>query len=176
VHAQTIHGEIESVNRWQSSCGHGVDRVESALASPPGQEQGVGVANTRESPAGTVTVLTVDDQAVFRRAVSDLIAATPGFEAVGQAASGAEALAMTDALHPDLVLLDVRMDDMDGLETARRLLESDCGAVVVLISLNEVPELASTIAGVAAHVRKQDLSTRTLRELWAAHGRRRNGD
>ena len=133
------------------------------------------MANMPESPAGTVTVLTVDDQAVFRRAVADLIAATPGFEEVGQAATGAEALELADALHPDLVLLDVRMDEMDGLETARRLLASDCGAVVVLISLNDVPEVASAIAsGVAGHLRKQDLSTRTLRELWATHGWPRN--
>lgn len=133
------------------------------------------VVNTRESPAGTVTVLTVDDQAVFRRAAAALISATPGFEEVGQAATGAEALELAGALKPDLVLLDVRMDEMDGLETARRLLASDCGAVVVLISLNDVPEAASALAGgVAAHVRKQDLSTRTLRELWAAHGRPRN--
>ena len=132
------------------------------------------MANTRESPAGTVTVLTVDDQAVFRRAVGDLIAATPGFEELGQAASGAEALEMAEALQPDLVLLDVRMDGMDGLETARRLLASGCEAVVVLISLNDVPEIASAIAGgVAAYVRKQHLSTRTLRELWTAHGRLR---
>ena len=119
-----------------------------------------------------VTVLTVDDQAVFRRAVGDLIAATPGFEEVGQASSGSQALEMAAALRPDLVLLDVRMDDMDGIETAQRLLASDCDAVVVLISLNEVPEATSAVAGrVAAHVRKQDLSTRTLREVWAAHGR-----
>jgi DNA-binding NarL/FixJ family response regulator len=119
-----------------------------------------------------VTVLTVDDQPVFRRAVGDLIAATPGFEEVGQAASGSEALELAASLRPDLVLLDVRMDDMDGIETAQRLLASDCGAVVVLISLNEVPEAASALeGGVAAHVRKQDLSTRTLREVWAAHGR-----
>ena len=119
-----------------------------------------------------VTVLTVDDQAVFRRAVGDLIAATPGFEEVGQAASGAEALELAATLRPDLVLLDVRMDDMDGIETARRLLASECDAVVVLVSLNEAPDAASAVAGgVAAHVRKQDLSTRTLREVWAAHGR-----
>jgi CheY-like chemotaxis protein len=66
------------------------------------------------------------------------------------------------------------MDEMDGLETARRLLASDCGAVVVLISLNDVPEAAAAIAGgVAAHVRKQELSTRTLRELWKAHAQSR---
>ena len=117
----------------------------------------------------SVTVLTVDDQAVFRRAVGDLIAATPGFEEVGQASSGAEALELADALRPDLVLLDVRMDDMDGIETAARLQASGCGAVLVLISLNEVPEAAAA-GGIAAHVRKQELSSRTLRELWAAHG------
>jgi DNA-binding NarL/FixJ family response regulator len=138
--------------------------VEGALAARRRREQGVRVAN--------VTVLTVDDQAVFRRAVGDLIAATPGFEEVGQAASGAEALEMAAALRPDLVLLDVRMDDMDGIETAQRLLDSECDAVVVLISLNEAPDAASAVAGgVAAHVRKQDLSTRTLREVWAAYGR-----
>lgn len=119
-----------------------------------------------------VTVLTVDDQEVFRRAVGDLIAATPGFEEVGQAASGPEALDMAASLRPDLVLLDVRMEGMDGIETAQRLLASECDAVVVLISLSEVPEASSAMrGGVAAHVRKQDLSTRTLREVWAAHGR-----
>ena len=132
------------------------------------------MAKSHEAPSPTVRVLTVDDQAVFRRAVRDLVAATPGFEEVGQAASGVEALELAEALRPDLVLLDVRMDGMDGLETARRLLASDCDAVVVVISLNEVPEAASAVAGgVAAPVRKQDLSTRTLRELWAAHGRPR---
>jgi DNA-binding NarL/FixJ family response regulator len=139
---------------------------------PPCQEQGVAVAETREPSSATVRVLTVDDQAVFRRAVGDLLAATPGFEEVGQAASGAEALELAEVLRPDLVLLDVRMDGMDGLETARRLRAADCGAVVVLISLNDVPEAESAVAGgVAAYVRKQRLSTRTLRELWAAHGR-----
>jgi DNA-binding NarL/FixJ family response regulator len=126
----------------------------------------------RDEESASVRVLTVDDQAVFRRAVRDLLAATPEFEDVGQAASGAEALELAAAVRPDLVLLDVRMHGMDGIETARRLLAADCGAVVVLISLDDVPEAASAVAGgVAAHVRKQQLSTRTLRALWAAHGR-----
>jgi CheY-like chemotaxis protein len=120
--------------------------------------------------AGTVTVLTVDDQAVFRRAAAELIAATEGFEEVGQATSGPEALEKAAALHPDLILLDVRMEEMDGLETAERLLACDPDAVVVLISMNEVPEMESAPRGVAAHLRKQDLSTRALRALWAAHG------
>jgi len=117
-----------------------------------------------------VTVLAVDDQPVFLRAARELIAATPGFEQVGQATSGPEALQMAAALHPDLVLLDVRMPGMDGIETARLLAEADRAAVVVLISLEAVPELLA--ASVAARVRKQDLSVRTLQDVWAAHGAR----
>jgi DNA-binding NarL/FixJ family response regulator len=125
----------------------------------------------------TVTVLAVDDQPVFLRAAAALIDATPGFEQIGQAASGAEALELAAALRPDLVLLDVRMPGMDGIETARRLVASNPDAVVVLISLEAVADLPSTLgaAGAATHLRKQELSTRTLRRVWAAHGGRRPG-
>jgi DNA-binding NarL/FixJ family response regulator len=122
--------------------------------------------------ADTVRVLAVDDQAIFLRTVRSLIAATPGFEQVGEALSGPAALELAAELHPDLVLLDVRMPGMDGLETARQLVQADPSTVVVLISLEEVPELPSSAAdaGAAAYVRKQDLSTRTLRQLWLTRG------
>jgi CheY-like chemotaxis protein len=126
------------------------------------------LAAGEEAPATrAVTVLAVDDQPVFLRAAYELIAATPGFEQVGQATSGPEALQMAAALEPDLVLLDVRMPGMDGIETARRLADAGGTAVVVLISLEAVPDVPA--ASVAAHVRKQDLSVRTLQDLWTAH-------
>lgn len=119
-----------------------------------------------------MTVLAVDDQPIFLRVAHQLIADTPGFEQVGEATSGPEALEMAAALHPDLVLLDARMPGMDGIETARRMVALDARAVVVLVSLEETPELPASLAtvGAAAHLRKQDLSTRVLRELWTAHG------
>ena len=120
-----------------------------------------------------VTVLAVDDQPVFLRAAHDLIAATPGFEQVGEACSGPEALEKAAALRPDLVLLDVRMPGMDGIETARRLADADGEAVVVLISLDAVPEVPP--ASVATHVRKQDLSVRALQAIWAVHSGRGEG-
>jgi len=116
-----------------------------------------------------VAVLVVDDQPVFLRAARELIAATPGFEVIGEATSGSAALEMASRLRPDLVLLDVRMPGMDGIETARRLAEIVPEAFVVLISLEAAVELdGSAPAGVDAHVRKQDLCIRTLPELWAA--------
>jgi two-component system, NarL family, invasion response regulator UvrY len=116
----------------------------------------------------SVTVLTVDDQRIFLRTARSLIAATPGFEQVGEAASGEEALELAATLRPDLVLVDMRMPGMDGVETARKLAEADPEATVVLISLEEVPQLSSAVAraGAAGYMRKQDLSTRGLAELW----------
>jgi len=115
-----------------------------------------------------VTVLAVDDQQIFRRALASLIEAAPEFEQVGEAASGAEALRLAAELRPDLVLLDVRMPDMDGIETARRLRHADPAPAIVLTSIDEMPDLASApaTAGVDAYVRKQELSTRKLHELW----------
>jgi len=119
-----------------------------------------------------VTVLTVDDQQVFRRAARKLIAATPGFLQVGEAASGRQAVKLAAELRPDMVLVDVRMPGMDGLETTRRLAATTPDAVVVLISMEEVPELPSAIGsvGAATHVRKQSLSTEALQEIWNTHG------
>jgi DNA-binding NarL/FixJ family response regulator len=127
-----------------------------------------------DRPEAAVTVLAVDDQPIFLRAAQQLIADTPGFEQVGEATSGPEALDMAAALDPDLVLLDVRMPGMDGIETARRMVALDARAVVVLVSLEETPELPASLAsvGAAVHLRKQDLSTHALREIWTAHGER----
>jgi DNA-binding NarL/FixJ family response regulator len=123
-----------------------------------------------------VEVLAVDDQPVFRRAMASLIEATPGFVQVGEASSGAQALALAVRLHPDLALVDVRMPEMDGIETARRLAEMDGRIAIVLVSLDPVPEIeaAPAAAGAAAYVRKQDLSTRRLHELWPAIARSRS--
>ena len=119
-----------------------------------------------------VRVLTVDDQEVFRRVAEDVIEATPGFMAVGEAASGEEALDAVARLAPQLVLLDVRMPGLDGIEVARRLADTHPETLVVLISTSEVDDLpsAAQLPGSVPMVRKQDFGPRLLRQLWGAHG------
>jgi len=119
-----------------------------------------------------VRVVTVDDQPFFRKAAREVIAATPGFEAIGEASSGEEALDLVGELEPELVIIDVRMAGMDGIETAERMGAVHPRVVVVLISIEDpadVPSGART-CGAAALVRKQDFKPRLLQDLWVAHG------
>jgi two-component system, NarL family, invasion response regulator UvrY len=127
------------------------------------------------SPPGDnspVSVLTVDDQEVFRAAAREVIDATPGFEALGEAASGEEALALLERLDFQLVLVDLRMPGMGGVEAARRIKEMRPGAVVVLVSLEERQDVPATAwgSGAVAFVRKQEFAPTMLRRLWLIHG------
>jgi two-component system, NarL family, invasion response regulator UvrY len=120
-----------------------------------------------------VGVLGVDDQVVFLDVAEDVVAATPGFHWVGGATSGRAALDAVRDLKPELVLLDVRMPDMDGIETARRIHARHPATVVVLISVEETPAADQAVAtsGAAALVRKRDFGPALLRRLWRVHSR-----
>jgi DNA-binding NarL/FixJ family response regulator len=84
--------------------------------------------------AEPVRVLVVDDQAPFRDAARQVVDATAGYAWAGAATSGEEALALARACAPGIVVVDVRMPGMDGIETARRLTEAQPGVAVLLVS------------------------------------------
>ena len=119
----------------------------------------------------TVKVMVVDDQASFRRAARAVIAATPGFAALGDAASGPEALESAHKLQPDLVLMDANMPGMDGFETARRLTAAHPKSVVVLVSIEDQDGLPGTVTscGAVAFLHKQAFRPATLRGLWTLY-------
>jgi len=117
----------------------------------------------------SVAVLAVDDQAAFRGAVREVVEATEGFELVGEASSCEEALALVREHDPDLVLVDVRMPGIDGLETTRRLSAAHPGTTFVLVSTDELDPPCDA-CGAAAFLPKQAFGQVALRRLWAEHG------
>jgi two-component system, NarL family, invasion response regulator UvrY len=133
-----------------------------------------GRAREWENPAvgSGVPVLIVDDQAPFRRAARAVLAATPGFDVVGEAASGEEALSLVQSLAPGLVLMDINMPGINGIEATRQITGSRPGTVVVLLSTYSADELpaAARDCGAAAYVNKEDFGPVVLRDLWAEHG------
>jgi two-component system, NarL family, invasion response regulator UvrY len=105
----------------------------------------------------TVGVLIVDDQAPFRLAAAAVVRATKGFSVLGEARSGEEAVELTDALDPQLVLMDINMDGIGGIEATRRITGAHPGVRVVLLSTYDVDSLPADVAtsGATAYVHKE---------------------
>lgn len=111
-------------------------------------------------------MLVVDDQERFRRAMCAVVEETPGFEVVGAVASGEASLVAAAEVQPDLVLMDVHLPGIDGIEASRRLTASASGPVVVLLSTYDVEELDVSGCGAAAYLAKADFGPDRLVEIW----------
>jgi DNA-binding NarL/FixJ family response regulator len=124
----------------------------------------------------SVRVLVVDDQEPFRTAMAAVVAETPGFDVVGLATTGEEALTWAGALRPDLVLMDVNLPGIDGIETTRRLTSPGAsGPVVILLSTYDEDEFDLTGSGATAYVAKAALSPERLSRAWSAAASRLGG-
>ena len=117
-----------------------------------------------------VRVLVVDDQAAFLRAMTSVVQETPGFEVAGEASSGEESLIVAAQVLPDLVLMDVNLPGIDGLEATKRLLGRDYPPVVLLLSTYDEDAGNQFVAesGATAYVTKSAFGPDLLEDAWSA--------
>lgn len=117
----------------------------------------------------SVRVVIVDDQEPFRMAARMVVEATDGFDVVGEAETGEDGVAMTAALAPDLVLMDVNLPGIDGLESTRRILAANGPPVVLLLSTYEEAEYAprAVECGASAYIPKASFGPDRLEQAWA---------
>ncbi len=125
----------------------------------------------------SVRVLIVDDQVPFRRAAQAVVESTDEFVVVGAAESAEQCLAVVNSLNPDLILMDVNLPGIDGVEASRRLRLSHPAIVVILLSSYDAAEFADLTqdCGAAAYVPKSMFGPDRLEEIWLTVTSSRSG-
>ncbi|MFF4181950.1 response regulator [Streptomyces sp. NPDC001691] len=113
----------------------------------------------------TIRVLIVDDQMMVREGFSVLLGAQPDIEVVGEAVDGREAVAQVRALHPDVVLMDIRMPGMNGIEATREIVAAgDASKVLVLTTFDLDEYVYQALRAGASGFLLKDASARQLAE------------
>ena len=114
------------------------------------------------------TVLIVDDQAPYRSAMKAVLKRANDFELVGEAVNGSEAVSLQLQLNPALVLMDINMPEMNGIEATRTMVSRHPEVVVILCSTYGAGDLPLEVAtsGARAYLNKEHLGADTLRHLW----------
>ncbi len=122
----------------------------------------------RQRGGKPVGILVIDDSPIFLHAVRDVIAASSGLKLVGEAGTGEEGVAMAMRVQPDLVLVDVLLPGIDGLETCRRLHSLHPAPLIVLCSVEEDPRDMSPElpCADAPFLDKRALSSSALLRMW----------
>ena len=116
-----------------------------------------------------VGVLIVDDQAPFRRAAKMVMAATPGFDVIGEAETGERAVELFEELAPGLVLMDINLPGINGIEATRRIKGAHPDATVLLLSTYQAADLPSGAdsCGAAGYVNKEEFGPAVVLDVWS---------
>ncbi len=114
-----------------------------------------------------LSVLLVDDQELFRDIARSMFSGSDDFEVIAEAEDGIDAVSAYPELCPDLVLMDVQMARMNGLEATREILREDPTARVVITSMRSEPEYQRLALdmGAVGFIPKRDLSVASLRDI-----------
>ena len=116
-----------------------------------------------------IAVLIVDDQAPFRNAARAVVTMTPGFDVVGEAESGEDAVRMAADLAPGLVLMDINLPGINGIEATRQITAARPETVVMLLSTYREEDLppGANDCGAACYVNKEQFGPDMVEDLWA---------
>lgn len=115
-----------------------------------------------------VKVLIVDDQAPFRNVAKTVVKLTAGFEVVGEAESGEQGVELAKELGPDLVLMDINLPGISGIEAVRQIGRDVPDSRAILLSTYQAQDLPADAkdSGAIAYIHKEDFDPLLLRDVW----------
>ena len=113
-------------------------------------------------------VLIADDHRLFAQALEAILSVEPGIDVVGLAASGVDAVQRASELEPDVVLMDINMPDVDGLEATRRILSRRPGTRVLMVTGSDAHQDvdAARTAGAAGYVTKDRIAAELISAIF----------
>ncbi|HEX2237766.1 MAG TPA: two-component system response regulator NarL [Gammaproteobacteria bacterium] len=113
--------------------------------------------------ACTYSVLVIDDHPLFRKGVGQLLAMAPEFELIGEAASGREGIELALSKRPDMILLDLNMRGMTGIQTLNKLKQADLDALIIILTVSNAQEdLVTALRGGADGYLLKDMEPEVL--------------
>ena len=115
----------------------------------------------------TIKVLIVDDNAKFKKSVKNLLSNEQDIEVIGEAREGKEAILKTKELKPDIVLMDVRMPEMGGIEATRRISQIMPETKIIILTIYDIDEYrnAATNSGAVAFVLKKFMRNELVQNI-----------
>ncbi|MFC0682788.1 protein kinase [Lysobacter korlensis] len=133
-------------------------------ASPPGSDPTEGSPATDAGETKTIRALLVDDQSMVRAGLRMLLSGEPDIQVVAEAGNGLQAVGQAARFRPDVVLMDIRMPELDGLEATRRILAADESARVLILTTFNLDEYVyeALRAGASGFVLKDDPPERLI--------------
>jgi two-component system, NarL family, invasion response regulator UvrY len=128
--------------------------------------------STADGTTKTVSVMIVDDQLPFRAVARTVIGLTAGFVVAAEAESGEEAVTVAAQQQPDLVLMDINLPGINGIEATRRIRAVRPEVAVILLSTYSEADLPADArdCGALAYVHKEDFGPALVRDLWERRG------
>jgi DNA-binding NarL/FixJ family response regulator len=126
------------------------------------------------SPTKQITVLLAEDHAKFRKSLKLLVELDGDIEVVGEAKNGCDAVRMTKSIHPEVIVMDIAMPQLNGLEATKQIMESAPATRVLILSANSDPEYIkqAMLLGASGYLIKQSSAlflTHAIREVLKGH-------
>src|SRR5688572_22017408 len=117
-----------------------------------------GDTGQRATPGSTLRIVIVDDHSVVRRGVRALLESQPGWEVVAEAETGREAVEVVTRLQPDIVIIDLSLPELNGLDATRQIVKESPRTQVLMLTMHHSEELVRDVlqAGARGYVLKSD--------------------